>query len=157
MARLRRAGFKTESSARLPNRSRYMAQPKRLRFSYCVMNEPKRQDLQCRTRLFALAVIRLADVLPRTMAASVIGKQLIRCATSVGANYRAACHGKSTADFIAKLKICEEEADESCYWLDLLKSADIMPPQRIDNLCDEAGQLAAIFATACKTAKKNAE
>ncbi len=114
-----------------------------------------KQDLQRRTRIFALAVIRLSGELPSTHAAQVIGKQLLRCGTSVGANYRAACHAKSTADFLSKLKICEEEADESCYWLDLLKASKITPPHRLDGLMDEAGQLAAIFAAGCKTTREN--
>ena len=114
-----------------------------------------KQDLQRRTRIFALAVVRLAGELPATYAAQVLGKQLLRCGTSVGANYRAACHAKSKADFLSKLKICEEEADESCYWLDLLKASKMTPPQRLDDLMDEAGQLAAIFAAGCRTTRNN--
>src|SRR5207244_13574676 len=83
-------------------------------------------DLQARTRLYALRVIQLVEILPRSRAADVIGRQLLRCATSVGANYRAACRPKSAADFISKMGIVEEEADESLYWLDLLAESGMV-------------------------------
>ncbi|MFM8009149.1 MAG: four helix bundle protein, partial [Dolichospermum sp.] len=81
------------------------------------MNE---QQFKTRTKQLALRVIRLVESLPNTKTADVIGKQLLRSATSVGANYRSACRAKSTADLIAKLSIVEEEADETLYWLELL-------------------------------------
>jgi four helix bundle protein len=77
-------------------------------------------EFKKRTRAFALRVVRLTEVLPKTGTADVIGKQLLRCGTSVGANYRAACRAKSQADFIAKMGIVEEEADETIYWMELL-------------------------------------
>ena len=83
-------------------------------------------EMKERTKKFALRVIRLTESLPHAKTADVIGKQLVRCGTSVGANYRAACRAKSTADFISKLSIVEEEADESIYWMELLIEANIV-------------------------------
>jgi four helix bundle protein len=75
-------------------------------------------DLQIRTRKFALDVVRFTETLPKTRTADVLGKQLLRCGTSVGANYRAVCRARTTPDFINKLGIVEEEADEAMYWLE---------------------------------------
>ncbi|MHB1155419.1 MAG: four helix bundle protein [Phycisphaerales bacterium] len=113
-----------------------------------------RAELQGRFEEFALRVIRLFRALPKTTEAAVIGKQLVRCGTSPGANYRAACRGRSRADFIAKLAIVEEEIDESCYWLDLLVKADIMKASRIESLRREADALTAIVTAARKTSSK---
>ncbi len=77
-------------------------------------------EMKKRTKAFALRVVRLVEVLPATRTADVIGKQLLRCGTSVGANYRAACRARSQADFISKMGIVEEEADETIYWIELL-------------------------------------
>jgi four helix bundle protein len=77
----------------------------------------KEVDLLARTKNFALRIIKLVDALPHTLAGRTIGGQLLRCGTSVSANYRAACRGRSKAEFVAKLGIVEEEADESCHWL----------------------------------------
>ena len=84
------------------------------------------EDLKVRTKQFGLRVIRLVEALPITQTASVIGKQLLRCATSVGANYRAACRSRSKAEFIARLGTVEEEADESIYWLEVLVEAKLV-------------------------------
>ena len=111
--------------------------------------------LKKRTKQFGLRVIRLVETLPKTQAASVIGKQLLRCATSVGANYRAACKGRSKADFIAKLGTVEEEADESIYWLEMLVEAEIVKSALAAELLTEANELTAIIAASRKTAKKN--
>ncbi|MDO5449871.1 MAG: four helix bundle protein [Akkermansia sp.] len=113
-----------------------------------------KQELQKRTQQFALRIIRLQAALPKGTAEYVLGKQLLRCGTSVGANYRAACLAKSRADFAAKLKICEEEADESIYWLELICMAGLMPEPRVQPLADEARQIAAIMAAACKTTRE---
>ncbi len=78
------------------------------------------EELKTRTKAFAVRVIRLVDALPRSLAAQVVGRQLLRSATSVGANYRAACRAQSRAEFAAKLSIVVEEADETLYWLELL-------------------------------------
>ncbi len=114
----------------------------------------KPRDLKERTQKFALRVIRMVRVLPRSTEAFVIGKQLIRSATSVGANYRSAQRGKSKPDFIAKLAIAEEEADESCYWLELTIAAELLPQKRVEPLLQEAREITAILTAAGKTAKK---
>ena len=89
------------------------------------------KEFKNRTKQIALRVIRLVESLPKTNSAQIIGKQLLRSATSVGANYRAACRGKSEADIIHKLSIVEEEADESLYWLELLVESDIFPEAKL--------------------------
>ena len=108
-----------------------------------------------RTRAFALRIIRLVEALPKTKTDDVIGKQLLRCGTSVGANYRASCRAKSQADFIAKMGIVEEEADEAIYWMELLVEAGVVEKGRIASLLDEANQLVAIVVTSIKTAREN--
>jgi len=112
------------------------------------------RELQTRTRAFALRVIKLVDALPRSTVGWVIGKQLLRSATSVGANYRAACRAQSRSDFAAKLSIVVEEADESLYWLDLLQESGLIRPKRLTELLREANELVAITAAARKTAKQ---
>jgi four helix bundle protein len=104
-----------------------------------------------RTRRFALDVIRLVESLPRGRGSEVIGRQLLRCGTSVGANYRAACRARSVADMIAKLAIVEEEADESIYWLDLLFDSKIAPEDRLRTLRNEANELVAMTVASIKT------
>jgi four helix bundle protein len=86
------------------------------------------QAFKQRTKKLALRVIELIEALPKSRTADVIGRQLVRCATSVGANYRSACRGKSTADVLAKLAIVEEEADETIYWLELLMKPTLCLP-----------------------------
>lgn len=110
-------------------------------------------QLKKRTKQFGLRIIQLIEAFPKTQTATIIGRQLLRCATSVGANYRAACKGKSKADFIAKLGIAEEEADESIYWLELLIEAKIVKSNLISDLLAEANELTAILAASRKTAK----
>ncbi len=112
-------------------------------------------ELKRRTRQFGLRVIRLVEALPKTQTAAVIGRQLVRCGTSVGANYRAACRGKSKADFIAKLGTVEEEADESIYWLEMLVEAKVVKFNQVEKLLVEANELTAIVAASRKTAKNN--
>jgi len=109
-----------------------------------------------RTKQFALRVIGLVDALPRKPAADVIGRQLLRSATSVGANYRAACRGKSTADVIAKLAIVEEEADESMYWLELLVESDLVAAEKVRELSKEADELVAMTVASIKTLRSRA-
>lgn len=111
------------------------------------------EELQARTKAFALAIIRLVSALPRTEVARVIGGQLLRASTAVGANYRAACRARSGADFRAKLAVVEEEADESLYWLELLADAGIVPRQALECLIKEANELVAIFTASRKTAR----
>jgi four helix bundle protein len=115
------------------------------------------QDMKDRTKEFGLRAIRLVDALPRTSIGWTIGEQLMKSATSVGANYRAACRGRSKADFIAKLGIAEEEADESCYWLELIADAHLMQRAMIVSLLQEGNELTAIIAASRATARRNAE
>ncbi len=117
------------------------------------MNQDAPQDLRDRTKAFALRVIRLVESLPRGRTADVIGRQLLRSATSVAANYRAARRGRSTAEFIAKLGVVEEEADESLFWLELLGDSGTVPPDRLAELMGEADQILRIVVASLKTAK----
>jgi four helix bundle protein len=111
-------------------------------------------DLKKRTKKFALQVINTVNDFPRTKAGDVIGRQLIRSATSVGANYRSACRARSHADFIAKMGIVEEEADESLYWLELAVESGMVRDISVDELIKEADQLTSIFTSSRKTAKR---
>lgn len=111
------------------------------------------KELQERTKRFALRVIKLVDALPKTTAGIIIGNQLIRCGTSSAANYRAACHGRSKADFIAKLGIAEEEIDESAFWLELIIESGMMHKDLIMPLLNEAYELVSIFVASLKSAK----
>jgi four helix bundle protein len=113
----------------------------------------KSPDLRIRTKDFALRVIRLVDSLPARRSCDVIGKQLLRSATSVGANYRAACRGRSTAEFLAKLGIVEEEADESEYWMELLMEAEIVKREVLGELHAEAGEIVAMVVASIKTTR----
>ena len=113
-----------------------------------------KEDMKRRTKQFALRVIRLVESLPNGRTAEVIGRQLLRSGTSVGANYRAACRAKSTADFIAKMGTVEEEADESSYWMELLVEAEIVKADRLESLMKEADELLAITVASINTAKK---
>ena len=106
-----------------------------------------REDLKQRTKRLSLAVLKLCSKLPRTREADVIGRQLIRSGTSVGANYRSACRARSKREFIAKLGIVEEEADESMYWLELLKESGISSRTGLDELLDEFSQIVAIMVS----------
>ena len=116
------------------------------------MNE---EDLKRRTKQFALRVIKLVDALPKTTAGRAIGGQLVRSGTAVGANYRAACRGRSKAEFIAKLGVVEEEADESGYWLELIIEADLLKLELVNPLLQEANELTAIIASSRITASGN--
>jgi len=108
-----------------------------------------------RTKAFALAVVRLVEDLPRGRTADVLGKQLLRAGTSVGANYRAACRARSRKEFIAKMGIVEEEADESQFWLELLTERGILAAsQGALSLQREAGQLVAITVSSIRTARR---
>ncbi len=113
-----------------------------------------KEELKRRTKRFAVKVIRLVQTLPRGTAAYVIGKQLIRSATSVGANYRAACRAKSTADFVSKMGTVEEETDESLYWMELLVETGLVEQQRLSDLMSEADELLSIVVSSIKTARR---
>ena len=110
-------------------------------------------DLKKRTRQFALRVIRLCESLPKGRTAETIARQLVRCGTSVGANYRASCRAKSNADFIAKMGIVEEECDECIYWMELLIESEIVKEHLLQGLMQEAHELLAITVSSIKTAK----
>ncbi|MBE9139405.1 four helix bundle protein [Nodosilinea sp. LEGE 07088] len=99
----------------------------------------------------ALRLIRLVEALPRKRSTEVIGKQLIRCGTSVGANYRAACRAKSLPDLIAKLGIVEEEADECLYWIELLVEAGEVPENQVKSLMAETNEILAMTVASIKT------
>jgi len=114
------------------------------------------RELQIRTKAFALRVITLVDTLPRSTAGQIIGRQLLRSATSVGANYRAACRAQSRAEFAAKLSVVLEEADETLYWLELLQESTLIKAERLTELMKEANELVAISVAARKTAKRAA-
>lgn len=111
-------------------------------------------ELKIQTKQFGLRVIRLVESLPKTKTVAIIGNQLLRFATSVGANYRAACRGRSKAEFIAKLGIVEEEADESAYWLEMLTESQILRQDLVAQLHAEAEELTAIMAKSRQTAKQ---
>jgi four helix bundle protein len=104
-----------------------------------------------RTKKLALRVIRVVEALPKSRSADVIGKQLLRSASSVGANYRAACRGKSTPDVIAKLGIVEEEADESIYWMELLIEGGFLPEAKLKDLLTETNEIVAMTVASIKT------
>mgnify|MGYP000654588977 CR=1 FL=1 len=111
------------------------------------------EELKARTKQFALRVFRLADALPKTAAGRVIATQLSKSGSSVGANYRAACRGRSKAEFRAKLGVVVEEADESAYWLELIIEGELLPAERVEPLLGEAGELCAIMVAS----RKNSE
>jgi four helix bundle protein len=111
--------------------------------------------LKKRTFDFALSTLRMLDNLADTEANDIMGRQVIRSATSVGANYRAACKAKSSADFINKLKIVEEESDESVYWLELIKAYNGIEHADFEKLLNESKELERMFAASAITAKNN--
>jgi four helix bundle protein len=112
------------------------------------------REFKNRTKRLALRVIRLVEALPAGKVADHIGRQLLRSGTSVGANYRAACRGRSTADVIAKLGIVEEEADESIYWLEILADAEIVRAKRLADLTDELTQILAMTVASINTLRR---
>jgi len=114
-----------------------------------------KQELQLRTKQFALRIFKLVDALPRTSTGRAVGNQLVGSATSVGANYRAACRARSRAEFAAKLGTVLEEADESLYWLELIRDGELMSDSKISLLLKEANELTAILAAGRKSAASN--
>jgi four helix bundle protein len=111
-------------------------------------------DLKERTKAFAVGTIRLVQALPRNRAADVIGHQLLRSGTSVAANYRAARRARSRKEFLAKMGIVEEEADESSFWLELLVDAGVVDATKVVALRSEAHQLVAITIASIRTARE---
>ena len=117
------------------------------------MSLEKHLELKTRTKAFALRVIRRSQALPKTREANVITNQILRSATSMAANYRAAGRARSKAEFLAKLGIVIEEADETVFWIELLEESGIVIPTKLRELRAEADQLLSIFSASRKTAK----
>jgi four helix bundle protein len=114
------------------------------------------ENLKHGTKHFALRVIKLVENLPKDLTTGILGRQLLRAGTSVGANYRAACRSKSAADFISKMGTVEEEADESGYWMELLVDAGKVKAAKTSALLEDAGELTAIAVSSIHTARKSA-
>jgi four helix bundle protein len=117
------------------------------------MKTTKAPDLKARTKEFAVRVVRLVDALPKRRSCEVLGHQLLKRATSVGANYRSACRGRSTAEFCSKLGIVEEEADEAMFWLELLIEAGIVRRELLADLLTEADEITAMVVASIRTAR----
>jgi len=107
-----------------------------------------------RTKQLALRVIKTVESLPKNGTADVLGRQLLRSGTSIGANYRAACRGKSTGDVIAKLRIVEEKADESAYWMELLIESGLLSEARVSELMQETNEIIAMTVASIRTLQK---
>jgi four helix bundle protein len=118
------------------------------------MNNETPQDLRTRTSEFALRIIKLYVSLPKSTVAQVIGKQVLRSGTSIGAHYREGHRAKSDADIISKFETALQELDETDYWLDLLVKADIVAAQKLESLIQETNELLAIFTTIVTKIKK---
>jgi four helix bundle protein len=112
-------------------------------------------DLKKRTKAFALRILKLVDALPTTTAGRALASQIVRSGTSVAANYRAACRARSTADFIAKMGIVEEEADEKLFWLELLEESELVTAAKLTAIKEEANELIAITVASIKMARRN--
>jgi len=112
-------------------------------------------ELKLRTKESALRIIKLVSALPKTIEGRAIANQLVRCGTSVAANYRATCRARSRSEFIAKLGVVLEEADETQLWLELIIAAKLLSAKRVQPLLDEANELVAIFASSRKSASSN--
>lgn len=111
-------------------------------------------ELRARTKLFALRVVKLYRSLPQTADAQVMGKQLLRCGTSVAANYRASCRARSRAEFAARIGVVVEEADESGFWLEMLADAEIVRTALLKDLLQESRELTAIFTATQRSVRK---
>jgi four helix bundle protein len=112
------------------------------------------KELKDRTKRFAVDVVQLTRELPNTLDGRRIGQQFLDCGTSVAANYRSACRGRSHAEFVAKLGIVEEESDEALFWLELMVETKLVTQERAAKLLKEADELTAIFVASLKTAKR---
>jgi four helix bundle protein len=117
----------------------------------------QKQDFAKRTMHFGLRTIRLVESLPNSQTARVIGNQLLRAGTAVGANYRSALRARSRADFVAKMGIVEEECDEALYWMQMLIDADIVKRSRLTKLMGEANEIIAIVVSSIRTARARSE
>ena len=112
------------------------------------------KELQERSKKFAIRVVRMYRELPRTDEARLLGKQVLRSATSVAANYRAACRGRSKAEFVAKIGVVVEEMDETVFWLELLVDTEVVSMRKMKGLLEEAHELLAIFGASQRTARR---
>jgi four helix bundle protein len=112
-------------------------------------------ELLTRTKAFGLRILKLVDHLPRSTSGRAIGNQLIRSGTSVGANYRAACRSRSRAEFASKLGVVAEEADETVYWLEVIRDGNLLPAKKLTELLKEADELTAIFTAGRRTSSRN--
>ena len=113
------------------------------------------EELKARTKQFALRIIKLVAAMPKSIEGRAIANQLVRCGTSVAANYRATCRARSKIEFVAKIGVVLEETDETQLWLDLIIEAKLMAAKRVQPLLDEASELVAIFVTSRKSASAN--
>lgn len=112
------------------------------------------QEMKNRTKEFAIRIVRIFKALPKSYDAKVIGGQLLRSGTSVAANYRAVCRARTKKEFISKLRIVLEEADETQFWLELLQDCGYIKPQKLSAILDESGELVAIFTASLITAQQ---
>jgi len=115
----------------------------------------KGDNIKDRTKGFAIRVLKMVSAIPKDYSSQILSHQIIRSATSVGANYRAACRSKSRRDFVNKMKIVEEELDETSYWLELIEESNIFPKDRISPLIKENNELLSIIVKSIQTAKEN--
>ena len=115
-----------------------------------------RDEMKVRTKTYASRIVKLCSALPNTWIARTLGQQLLRSGTSVGANYRAVCRAKSNSDFINKLRIVEEECDESLFWMELLVDNNFVKSARLNGLMTEADEILAIVVSSAKTARASA-
>jgi four helix bundle protein len=113
------------------------------------------ESFKSRTKKFVVDNIKFFQTLPKTEEAKIIGRQLLRSSSSVGANYRAACRARSKAEFHSKLSIVVEEADEAAFWMEVLVEAEIVPSSKLEYLLDEANQILKISSASRKTVSKN--
>ncbi len=111
------------------------------------------EQLRARTKQFAIRIVKMVQSLPRSEDARVIGRQVLRSGTSVAANYRAVCRARSRADFVSKLAVVTEEADETVFWLELMADTGILPKARLENLLTEANELTRIFGSSLHTVR----
>jgi four helix bundle protein len=116
-----------------------------------------REEMKERTKAYANRIVKLCEALPNKWVARTLGMQLLRCGTSVGANYRAVCRAKSTADFLNKLRIVEEECDESLFWMELLVENSFVKARRLTSLMQEGNELLAIVVASAKSTRASKE
>lgn len=122
-------------------------------FRIAKLNTVNSDDLKQRTKQFAIRAIRMSEAMPRSLTGDALNRQFVRSATSVAANYRSACRGRSRAEFIAKMGLVEEEADEAAFWLELIAVSGLMPRQSTIEMHREAGELTAIAVSSIRTAR----